>query len=282
MIHVIELSSVTGNLTGTIPDFVSKCLFTFGAKNNLLTGSIPSSLLRGRSLLYLWLSGNLLTGNLDGMKHITRDLRVLELKKNNLDKSSLKYITRLQSLAGLHLDGNQFTGTIPSELLFFPYLRVIDVSDNLLTGTIPEASPSLALSRFDVSKNQLTGTIPSSIYKISPLASLKLNDNDLNGTISSDIQYLSRINEFRISGNVRLEGPIPTSIGILTELQTVLIHDTSLTGQVPTELCNLRTLILSTIAADCSDTSGSSPKISCPVNCCTVCCDHGGENCMKI
>ena len=59
------------------------------------------------------------------------------------------------------VEGNQFSGTIPSSLALLSGLEWLDLSNNLFTGTIPEnltASDTLALHG-----NNFTGAVPDSV-----------------------------------------------------------------------------------------------------------------------
>ena len=65
----------------------------------------------------------------------------------------------------------------------------LDLSDNQLTGTIPEALGQLNnLQVLDLSGNQLTGTIPEALGHLENLEHLSLVGNELTGCIPSALQ----------------------------------------------------------------------------------------------
>ena len=59
------------------------------------------------------------------------------------------------------LNGNNLTGTLPSDLNNLTNLAVFHVYNNQLTGTIPALTGLTSLTHFDASSNQLTGPIPA-------------------------------------------------------------------------------------------------------------------------
>ena len=149
-----------------------------------LTGVIPTRINELTKLETLWLEHNLFSGTL------LPDLP--------------------QSLTGLYLHGNQFTGTIPDVwgsslpkletlviyenqltgtlLANFPESMIIlNLNGNEFTGTIPDVWGSSLpnLEELYIYKNQFTGTIPSSLGQISSLTSFEFGSNNFTGSVDS-------------------------------------------------------------------------------------------------
>ncbi|GAB4841211.1 hypothetical protein Ancab_039676 [Ancistrocladus abbreviatus] len=109
------LSFNQNNLQGTIPHtFSSACrLKMINLGNNQLQGQLPRSLANCSSLVVLDLDNNLITDTFP---------------------SWLGTLHKLQALA---LGSNRLYGALPVEFgLGFPELRIIDLSNNKLTGTL--------------------------------------------------------------------------------------------------------------------------------------------------
>ncbi|KAL3376523.1 hypothetical protein AABB24_003120 [Solanum stoloniferum] len=103
-----------------------------------LGGNVPDSLKYCRSLQYLDLSGNRISGS------IPSDI-----------------CTWLPYLVTLDLSNNEFTGSIPSDLVSCSYLNKLMLNDNRLSGNIPPQFSSLGrLKIFSVANNDLSGRIP--------------------------------------------------------------------------------------------------------------------------
>ncbi|XP_074569938.1 probably inactive leucine-rich repeat receptor-like protein kinase At5g48380 [Curcuma longa] len=91
------------------------------------------------------------------------------------------------SLNTLDLSGNNFSGSIPSDIdKRLPYVTRLDLSFNSFSGAIP---PNLSNCIF--------------------LNSLKLQHNQLSGVIPYELGRLDRLSDFDVSNN-QLTGPIPS------------------------------------------------------------------------
>ncbi|KAF8369610.1 hypothetical protein HHK36_032367 [Tetracentron sinense] len=73
-------------------------------------------------------------------------------------------INSLPYLRILDLIGNRISGTIPAEIGELKHLSVLNVADNLIFGNIPPSNVNLSrLMHLDLNNNRNTGQIPSSI-----------------------------------------------------------------------------------------------------------------------
>ncbi|KAL3787527.1 hypothetical protein HJC23_013736 [Cyclotella cryptica] len=113
-------------------------------------------------------------------------------------------------MSELYLYDNNFNGMIPSETGAMAYPPVLDVSDNLLTGTnLPEFESLQQLSGLYLEFNKFTGTIPSELGNLKKLTILFLNDNRFTGifpiNIENDLnleELCLKINNFTFTGNL--------------------------------------------------------------------------------
>ena len=65
-------------------------------------------------------------------------------------------------------------------------LTTLDLSDNQLSGTIPDLSSLTQLQNLYLGDNQLSGTIPD-LSSLTQLQNLYLGDNRLSGTIPEEL-----------------------------------------------------------------------------------------------
>ncbi|CAG9463289.1 unnamed protein product [Pedinophyceae sp. YPF-701] len=117
-------------------------------------------------------------------------------------RSSLEYL----SLAGLGL-----SGTIPREVLRLVMLRNMHLEDNQFTGTIPEGTTGISGSdpgwplhaRMTIlffSDNQLTGVVPASIEQMLSLTYLSLSGNSLDST-NAQLSLMPQLSVIEIAHN---------------------------------------------------------------------------------
>lgn len=108
----------------------------------------------------------------------------------------------------------------------------LDLSDNNLSGTIPEEIENLDLSSLNLSNNQLTGGIPASIGNVSTLYYLNIANNKLTGSIPSELGKLANLEYCYLFGN-QLEGTLPESLANLTKLSVMDFSGNMLGGDLP-------------------------------------------------
>ncbi len=81
----------------------------------------------------------------------------------------------LTSLEWLTLSQNQLTGPIP-DMSLLTKLTVLDLCHNELTGLIPDLSFLINLTRLDLNHNELTGPVPD-LSDFTSLTAMRLTDN---------------------------------------------------------------------------------------------------------
>ena len=93
------------------------------------------------------------------------------------------------------------------------------------------------MTHIQLSDNMLQGTIPESIFtSFTSLQELDLNFNlNLGGTLSTYIGHLTDL-EYLAMYHGQLNGTIPTELGLLTNIWMFDFASNSLTGTIPTEL----------------------------------------------
>jgi len=84
-------------------------------------------------------------------------------------------------LVELDLSGNRLTGALPAEIRHLQALRILDASDNDMTGVPAEIGQLKELRRLDLANNRLTG-LPHELGQLSKLEVLDLRGNDISST----------------------------------------------------------------------------------------------------
>ena len=144
----------------------------------------------------------------------------------------------------LELDDNNLVGTLPSELRSLTSLTSLMLSENKLSGNIPNLSGLSQLEHLDLGDNQLNGTLPGWLGNLTTLEVLSLWGNQLSGTIPN-LGSLTNLRELHLDHN-ELSGAIPRWVSNLTNLEQLYLDDNQLRGTVPdlSRLTNLTDLSL--------------------------------------
>ena len=221
-------------------------------------------------------SGNTVTGDL-----ATDCTTLLGLKNTLRGTATLNWAaaTDMDSWDGITVEGSParvtklelswqgLTGTIPSALSSLTGLTVLDLSDNFLTGTIPDLSALTNLTTLNLYFNQaLTwAPIPTWINSLTSLTTLDLRwtNREYDGTNSiPDLSALTSLTTLRLAGgSLGSSSPAFPDLSALTSLQELFIVATPLaSGSIPSWITNLTNLTTLNLAA--TNRTGSIPDLS--------------------
>lgn len=216
--RVTGLSLPDSGLTGSIPSTIGMIehLQNLNLSNNSINGSIPSSLFTASQLQIIDFSNNFIAGGLPELVGELQNLQLLNLSDNALAGNLPANLTTLQNLTAVSLKNNYFFGSIPGG---FNSVRVLDLSSNLINGSLPPDFGGGNLAYLNVSFNRLAGEIPPEFAtKIPNNATIDLSFNNLTGPVpATDLFFNQQTESF--SGNPELCGaplqkpcPIPSSV----------------------------------------------------------------------
>ncbi|KAL3520262.1 hypothetical protein ACH5RR_018411 [Cinchona calisaya] len=262
-LKVLDLSY--NQLSGELPGFnFVYDLEVLKLSNNRFSGFIPNDLLKGGSLVLtdLDLSGNNLTGPVSMITSTT--LRTLNLSSNALS-GELPPLTG--SCAMIDLSSNQFEGNL-TRLLKWGNIEIIDLSQNRLTGSIPEVTAQfLRLNYLNISRNTLSGSLPNVLTQFPRIGILDLSFNQLDGPLLSSLLTVPTLQELHLQGNIltgsidflpsssnesnlqildlshnQLNGYFPDGFGSLSRLQGLNIAGNNFSGSLPTSVGDIKSL----------------------------------------
>lgn len=113
--------------------------------------------------------------------------RVLNIRLSNMNLQGQfpLGLDKCESLTGLDLSNNNFSGQIPDDISKrIPYVTSLDLSSNNFSGDIPlNLSNCSYLNVLNLQHNRLTGIIPWQLTGLSRLNNLNVADNLLTGPI---------------------------------------------------------------------------------------------------
>ncbi|KAE8660950.1 High-mobility group box 6 [Hibiscus syriacus] len=172
--------------------------------NNLSLGTVPK-----------WIINRQLSDvNLAGCKPggAFSNLQKLKLSNNQL-KFDLSELMVPDRISTINLHSNQVLGSLSS--IFnnrtSSFLEVIDVSNNLISGTVPEFTEGLSLKVLNIGGNKIAGQVPGSILNIVEPERLDVLRNLITGTIPASLGQPVKLQRLDVSIN-QLAGKIPASL----------------------------------------------------------------------
>ncbi|GMI88268.1 RECEPTOR DEAD KINASE1 [Hibiscus trionum] len=186
--------------------------------SNFFNGTLPSSIFNSTELRVLSLSSNVISGDLPESMGGMTSLQILNLSDNALAGKVPRNLTALQNLTVVSLRSNYFSGDVPSG---FDSVEVLDLSSNLLNGSLPLDFGGGNLGLLNLSYNKISGSIsPEFAKQIPGKATIDLSFNNLTGAIpESESLVNQKIESF--SGNVDLCGkPLKNPCSIPSTLST--------------------------------------------------------------
>ncbi|XBI88452.1 hypothetical protein VPH35_026418 [Triticum aestivum] len=227
----------------------------------------PNFLRTQHHLLFLDLSNNNLPGNMpDWLFTNEATLVYLNLANNSLVGSLDRVWQHQTYLKQVNISLNLVEGQLPANIgLMFPNLTILDVSHNIISGTIPPSLCNSSIQLMDLSNNRFTGEVPSCLFTdFYALNVLKLSNNSLGGKILDGVSsfsghlwaiYLDN-NKFEgtlprnLSGDIalmdlhgnKMSGELNTSLWFLPSLEALSLSCNGLTGAIHPGICTLTKL----------------------------------------
>nr|XP_023909136.1 receptor-like protein Cf-9 [Quercus suber] len=235
----------------TFPDFLrnQSKLAILDLSINQIPGEIPNWIWSLTNLLYLNLSSNLLEGPLHKLPSMLSMLDLhsnqlqgqlptlppsavyLDLSRNNFSSFIPADVVSSVSVAFLlSLSKNKLSGSIPVSICRATYLRVLDLSDNLLSGIIPQCFHE-TLTVLDVRRNRLSGNISDSFSVNCNLQTLNLNGNLLEGVIPKSLgncKYLEVLD----MGNNKIKDAFPCNLKKISSLRILILRSNKFYGSI--------------------------------------------------
>ncbi|XP_050380376.1 leucine-rich repeat receptor-like protein kinase PXC1 [Argentina anserina] len=134
-------------------------------------------------------------------------------------------------VVGLYLPSLNLRGPLDS-LAQLDQLRLLDLHNNRLNGTVLPLANCTNLKLLYLSGNDLSGEIPPEFFSLRRLLRLDLSDNNIRGVIPVGLSRLSRLLTLRLQNNV-LSGKIPDISGSLPDLKELNLTNNELYGKLP-------------------------------------------------
>eukprot|EP00986_Skeletonema_menzelii_P003339 scaffold1013_cov161-Skeletonema_menzelii.AAC.5 len=163
----------------------------------------------------------------------------IKLPNAGLSATLTSELGMLKDLEEFNLKGNFIAGSIPQEVANLDKLFMLDLTNNQLSGPLPQWWGSFSLSKLMLAQNKLTGEFFHNIYSphLQSLQEVRLEGNGLVGTLDgTTIMQMQNLETLSLSSN-DLSGLIPGfQLGSLSTLKFLYLDDNNFVGPLPSQL----------------------------------------------
>ncbi|XP_073310948.1 receptor-like protein EIX2 [Primulina huaijiensis] len=178
----------------------------------------------------------------------TMQLAILDLSRNQLNPSYIRwwsnfsndiiYIDLSESIVMGPIDDHPFRNMGSLRYLDLSYMKAksenklqyLDLSDNYLSGSLPDFSRFSSLTVLKVQVNKLNGTISEGFLKLPRLVWLNLGDNQITGSIP-DVSFLTSLKKLYLYNNM-FNGTLTQSVGHLSKLESLSLYSNNLEDMI--------------------------------------------------
>ncbi|XP_052486587.1 receptor-like protein 9DC3 isoform X1 [Gossypium raimondii] len=213
------------------PQFLKglKSLESLDLSCNKIEGKIPQWMqeVGNDSLTYLNVSHNSLTE----VEHFPwKNIEFLDLS-SNLIRGNLPIPA--STINVFLISNNSFNGEVSSLICNVTSLRILDLSHNNLSGTIPQCFGNLSygLEFLNLKKNKFYGTIPPTFAEGCQLSNFNLNGNLLEGLLTPSILNCNGLEVLDL-GNNKINDTFPHWLGSLPFLQVLVLKSNHMHGSL--------------------------------------------------
>ncbi|KAM7489867.1 hypothetical protein LguiB_027351 [Lonicera macranthoides] len=194
---------------------------------------------------------------------LSPNLRYLNISYNEihgiLPDLSLKFV----KLFEIDLSSNRFKGPIP---LFPRNVSLLNLSKNMFSGSIISLCEIATnfLVKLDLSDNLLSGEVPDCWIDTNNMKVLDLANNNFSWKIPASFGFLDNLKFLNLRNN-RLIGELPSSLKNCSSLKIIDMSENKLSGQLPAWIGTNLTLLV-VLSFRRNDFHGSIPPSTCLLN----------------
>ncbi|KAH0886186.1 hypothetical protein HID58_062282, partial [Brassica napus] len=185
--------------------------------------------------------------DVEGYKSLRRlrNLEILDLSSNRFNDSIFPFLNGASSLKTIFLHNNLIEGPFPAEeQKDLTNLELLDLSLNMLKGSLSELKDWTNLELLDLSRNFLNGSMLE-LKDLINLELLSLAQNSFSGPIpvEGDLLFceMKNLRELDLSEN-HFVGQLPLCLGSLKKLRVLDLSSNQFSGNLPSSFSSLESL----------------------------------------
>ena len=246
MESLTELVLDYNQIIGTLPESLTRLpkLRTLSLSNTNMYGELPSSMADMTDLMGLYLDDCDFEGSTYALQKLP-NLTAVYLENNQFDDIiDDTFFANQKKLVHLDISNCSFSGSVPTHLLSYPDLGVLDMSRNNLVGeftveAIPDENFQTNLQFLSMHTNSISGPIPTNIGLLKNLITLDLSLNEFSGEMPDEIGELTDLSILFLGRNNFTESPVPNWLRNMTKLTELSLKSASLKEHIPEWLSEL-------------------------------------------
>ncbi|CAN6832903.1 unnamed protein product [Brassica oleracea] len=182
--------------------------------------------------------------DVEGYKSLRRlrNLEILDLSSNRFNDSIFPFLNGASSLKTIFLHNNLIEGPFPAEeQKDLTNLELLDLSLNMLKGSLSELKDWTNLELLDLSRNFLNGSMLE-LKDLINLELLSLAQNSFSGPIPVEVFCeMKNLRELDLSEN-QFIGQLPLCLGSLKKLRVLDLSSNQFSGNLPSSFSSLESL----------------------------------------
>ncbi|CAI5498103.1 unnamed protein product [Closterium sp. Naga37s-1] len=176
LISLKEFNANHNELSGPLPEHIGAltALQQLRLQENQLEGPFPSSFTQLTALTSCEIYNNQITGPLPDALGSVSKLLAFRANNNLISGPLPSTLTTMTTLSYLELQNNNLSGPLPSNLGTITTLKTLNLAHNAFSGSLPKQWTTPDIYMIDISDNHLSGTIPDDMTGLCSLLSHSL------------------------------------------------------------------------------------------------------------
>ncbi|VAH37931.1 unnamed protein product [Triticum turgidum subsp. durum] len=241
-LHFLDISS--NNLTWYVPNCIFIQLNFVNLSENSFSGDISFPFFNTSSLISLDIRHNQFTGNLHWVRYLD-NIRLLTLGRNKFEGPVNPKVCKLMYLRIIDLSHNKLSGSLPACIGDMSFKG--DTDDQMLEPVYGEIynGSSYDLRGFTFASKGNLYTYGRSFF--ASMSGIDLSANMLHGEIPWELGNLSHVKSLNLSYNFFVV-PIPMTLSGMEEIESLDLSHNELSGPIPWQLTQLSTLGVFSVA----------------------------------